>query len=219
MANNIIANIGVDNFENIVYLARIISKLGKKVLVVDHSETRSIAYSIPKISGINIYDDIITYRKVDFTSKLITNEDLQKYDDIFIAYGFNDIQIDINFCNKTFIALNLFQNNITRVNQMDFYIMPQDTTIIIRDFIETKISVEWVINELKKYTNPRNVYELSFNEKDYINSINVQYNKVFMFDKISKHLKLYLLSQVKELYPDITEKKIKQAFEATKKGD
>ena len=67
MGNNTVAYVGLDNFDIILYISRVLMKLGKKVLLVDHSETMAIKYCIPQPKGLNCQRDIITYQGIDFT--------------------------------------------------------------------------------------------------------------------------------------------------------
>ena len=68
MASNIVAYIGIDNFDNIIYLSRILTNLEKKVLIIDQTEALTLKYSIPQPIGVDSNLNIITYRHMDFTT-------------------------------------------------------------------------------------------------------------------------------------------------------
>src|SRR5690554_1464643 len=80
LANNVVAFVGIESFDNIQYMARILSNLGKKVLVIDYSETEALTWSVPQIDFIDIKKDIINYRHVDYTNQNITDDMLKVYD-------------------------------------------------------------------------------------------------------------------------------------------
>ncbi|NLP34431.1 MAG: hypothetical protein GX359_04450 [Clostridiales bacterium] len=221
MASNIVAYIGIDNFDNILYLARILSKLGKKVLVIDNSDSMSVLYSIPQPKGMNSLEEIITYRQVDFTRQEINQEMKEEYDDILIFYGFLEKEKDISECNRIVFVTDQYRYNYSRIPDMtcekgDQCQIEQD--LLIKDVAPMKITPEIIVERIGIPIRKENVSVLYHDERDYTNSLVCHYNGSFGLKGISKQRKAYLLEEVKKLHPDIDIHLSRTAFRRMRKG-
>lgn len=218
MANNVVAFVGIESFDNIQYIARILSNLNKKILVIDYSETEALTWSIPQIKFIDIYNDIIKFRQVDYTKQNITEDMLKVYDDIIIAFGFNIKNEFMKYCNKIIYVTDLYINNIEKLNRVhDFDV--EEKYLLIRNVLGIKISPETVAQQIEKNIPTENTMILPFSENDQINGLINQYNQSFRFKKISRQLKELLYKQVNDLYPDITKDKLNEAYKKAKRGE
>lgn len=221
MANNIVAYIGVDNFDNILYLSHFLTKLGKKVLLVDHSESMSVQYSIPQPKVVNCREEIITYRHVDFTMQEINQMMKDAYDDILIFCGFHKEEKDIALCNRVVFVTDLYRYNYRRipdlscVNEVRSKI---EQDLLIKDVAPIKITPEIIIERLGMPILKENVSVLYHDERDYANSLVCHYNGSFRCKGISKQRKEYLLEEVKKLHPEISFNHIRTAMRRARKG-
>lgn len=222
MASNIVAYIGIDNFDNILYLSRILTKLGKKVLVIDHSESMSLQYSIPQPKGSNCKEEIITYRQVDFTSQSINPKMKEEYDDILIFYGFNKEEKDLAECTRMVFVTDLFRYNYHRIPDLSCLTkvgskVEQD--LLIKDVATVKITPDIIIERIGLTIDKDHVQVLYRDDNDYTNSLLCHYNGSFSMKKISKQRKAYLLEEVKKLHPEITHNVMKTALRRARKGE
>jgi len=222
MASNIIAYVGIDNFENMMYLSRILLKLGKRVLVVDHSETQSLTYSIPQPIGVCCEKEIVTCRQVDFTTRAIDQELTENYDDILIAYGFTEPLQDISICSRLVWVTNFYRYNFERrvsLTYSDGMMHDATKSLLIKDAFEIKITPEMVAERMDVQIPSENVYVLYRDEKDYLNGLICHYNGAFRFMDISKQLKRYLMEEARILHPEIDINQRKTAYRRAKKGE
>lgn len=217
MANNVVAFVGIESFDNIQYMARILSSLGKKVLVIDYSETEALTWSVPRINYIDINKEIINYRHIDYTNQNITDDMLKAYDDVFIAFGFNIIGEAILSCNNIFYVTDLYINNIKKINRIDDFNI-KSRYLFIRNVLEIKINPESVASQIEKNIPKENTFILPFRENDQINGLINQYNQIMAFANISGAYKKILHKQIHELYPNITKYKLKVACRKARKG-
>lgn len=217
MANNVIAFVGIESFDNIQYMARILSNLGKKVLVIDYSETEALTWSVPRISFIDINKDIVNYRNIDYTNQNITDSMLNVYDDVLIAFGFNIIEEAILSCNIICYVTDLYINNIKKINRINNFKI-KSKYLFIRNVLEVKINPELVASQIKKNIPKENTLILPFRERDQFSGLINQYNQTVCFTNISKAYEKLLYKQIHELYPGITKYKLKVAYRKARKG-
>lgn len=215
--NNVVAFVGIESFDNIQYMARMLSNLGKKVLVIDYSETEALIWSVPQIKFIDINKDIINYRQVDYTNKNITDNMLKTYDVVIVAFGFNIIEEVILSCNIINYVTDLYINNIEKLNRINDY-NTEKKYLLIRNVMDIKISPETVALQIEKNIPIENTSILPFSENDQINGLINQHNHSIHFTNISKAFKELLYKQINELYPDITKDKLKEAYKRARKG-
>lgn len=221
MASNIIAYIGIDNFDNILYLSRILTKLGIKVLVIDHSDSMSLQYSIPQPKGSNCKEEIITYRQIDFTMQRINQTMKEGYDDILIFYGFNKEEKDLAECTRMVFVTDLFRFNYHRIPSpscMTKVGSNVEQELLIKDVATTKITPDIIIERMGLNMDKAHVQVLYRDENDYVNSLLSHYNGSFNLKKISKQRKAYLQEEVKKLHPEIDISQVKTAIRRAGKG-
>jgi len=222
MGNNTVAYVGLDNFDIILYISRVLMKLGKKVLLVDHSETMAIKYCIPQPKGLNCQRDIITYQGVDFTSKILSKQMQEEYDDILILYGYQEPTSDLELCNRICFVTDLYISNQERLmNLIHGYSSTgvKDKSLLIKHKADIKVRLDYLFECFHKEVNPEHITVLYYNEIDEINALVCQYHGVYKFKDISKYIKNFILDEVKKLHPEIRIKMITNAFRLARKGN
>lgn len=219
MASNIVAYVGLVSFDIILYLSRILQSLGRKVLVVDNSENEALTYSIPQITGMNTNEITISNRRVDFTVMPVTNELAAAYDDVLIDCGQKEPIIPLGLLTMIVYVTDMFEYNIRRIAQINYYRGCKcEVSLLIRDYINTKITVEYIAEKFCKEIPREEIYVLYQDDMDYENCLNSHINQVFTLH-LSRFLKGYLLEQVRNLCPCITMKEIKEAYKHARRGD
>jgi len=222
MANNIVAYIGVDNYDHLIYFAKILANLGNKVLIIDHSDTGSMKSSTPLPEGIEFDKEIITYRGVDFTAAEITQEIIEVYDDILISYCFQEDLKEIHRCNRYIFVTDLHRYNLERlIKIIKRYRLKEEfnNELLVRDVIDSKISPDMLAEQLNHNFNLKNLSVLYLDGKDYANSLVCHYNGDFSFRHISGQLKKYLIKEVKSFYPELNHKQVYTAYLHARRGD
>lgn len=216
MASNIIGYFGIESYEIILYLSRILYTLNRKVLLVDQSEIGDLTNCIPIPVGMDSADDIISYSGVDFTRKNINLDLINDYDDILISFGFNETDA-AQYCNKVVYTVNQMLHNICRLSKMKD-INGAEKSILIKDMVKSKIAPEYIIDYLKKDFEKEKVIVLDFDEIDMKYKILAQHDPLFRFKRITRKTKNYLIATVMELYPEVTDKDLKEAYRIAERG-
>jgi len=220
MANNVIAYVGNESFDIILYLSGLLKNMGYKVLLVDYSETKALTCSLPQIPGINTDDDYITYRKVDFTTKGIDHKILELYDDILIDCGMSCPHMDYSLLTRVVYVTDLFEFNLNRISKLDLYNnLEIETALLIRNAANSKLTTQYILSILKKDIPEEMITILYRDDADYENSLFCHYNKVFRFSHISWMMKNYLVSEVKILYKELTNRQIRLIYAKARKGE
>lgn len=222
MANNIVGFIGTESYEIILYLSRVFHSLGKKVLMVDYSYTGSLAICIPVPLGLNARDDVIDYRKTDFTMKELSEDMINEYDDILINFEFNfsDCHKLIKNCNHLVFVTDQQKHNIGSLDLVpEFDIDVSRTQLIIKNFVESKIDKNYIKEGLKNTIFEDNVYLIEQDDLNTKSRILVQFDTKFTFKRISKSIKEYLKDTVKILYKEIPDNELKKAYKLAEGGN
>jgi hypothetical protein len=219
MANNIVAYVGIESFDTILYLSRIMQKLGRRVLVVDNSDTFALTLSVPRIAEINTYETTICYRRVDFTNIPVSNELAAEYDDVLIDCGMKVPVTSILLFTKIIYVTDQFQYNIRRIANIDDYDCCKcEKLLLIRNAVYTKISADKISQQINKAVSLEKTRVLYLDESDYERCLNSHINQVFTLN-LSKLYKEYLIDQVKSMCSNFTRKEIKEAYRKAKNGD
>ena len=214
MANNVIAYYGIENYDLIIYLSKILSNLNKKVIVLDHSEARGLFYTIPLPKGIDVVKEPITFRHVDFSVMPLTDKILEQYDDVLVSYGFN-MPENMVFSKAVYVT-DLYLHNIVRVNKILTDICMN--SLLVRNIVDVKYDTDMIMEHTGFKIDKSEIDFIAHDENDVANAIMCQHNKSFRFMNISGDVKKYLIKEVRKLYPNIDNKRINAAYLEARKG-
>lgn len=216
MATNVIGFYGIENYEIILYLSRIMDKLKRKVLLVDYSTTDDLTICIPVPTGIYVDDDVITYFGVDFTRKPIDAELMDDYDDILISFGFNYLEDITNKCTQLIFVTDQQKHNIIKLSTIPD--MDQPKILLIKDVVDSKINQAYIQEKIQKNINSECVFVFDQDEVDKKYKILAQHNTLYEFRRITNGVKDYLKYMVKKMYPGISDKELKDAYKTAERG-
>ncbi|MGB4661308.1 MAG: hypothetical protein WBI07_19200 [Mobilitalea sp.] len=220
MANNVVAYVGITNFDGIIYLSRILQKLGRKVLLADYSGTGALRNAIPQLIETDSGNSITTFRRVDFTTAEINQEVMDSYDDILIDAGSNQPCISLLSLTAIIYVTDMFEFNRKRIEEIKhFDDLLIKKSLLIKSVIDMKISVDNIILKIQGNNLWENVYVIYWDERDYANSLLCSYSKVPGFLKISAMQKAYLQREIMALLPEITRRQLNTAYNKARKGD
>ncbi|MBH1940631.1 hypothetical protein I5677_06995 [Mobilitalea sibirica] len=221
MASNIIAYVGMDSFDVMLYLSRLLSVLGKKVLLIDHSETLSLTYSIPQPEGVSCKSDIIHYRGIEFTTMVVADEVIKEYDDVLIAYGYTRQFQDIHYCNRIIYVTNLYRYNherLLKLRHKDYIGKSVVRSLLVKDIISSFIDLEIISEKIDPLIHNNQIDYLFMDERDEISSLLCHHSYLPCLKKITGQMKKYLMNEVKNMHPQLEYKHIKCALHKARKG-
>jgi len=222
MANKVVGYLGLDNYENIFYLARILYHLDKKVLLVEHSESLSLQLSVPIPKNLDCEKTVITYRGIDFTSQIVNDQMLAEYDAVIISYGFGQRFEDLGLCSNIIVVTDLHSHNTYRIQRLFsayFSTIEVEISLHIKDIVDCKITPETITKNTTQTVPFDHISILYHDTQDLKNALLCQYNSIFKFTKVTKQLKNYLWNEIIDWYPEIESKVIKKAYTKARRGD
>lgn len=218
MANNVIGFAGIDKYEFILYLSRIIFHLGKKVLLVDYSESEALYQCIPVPESLREVGCSIHYRGIDFVLGKYYHEDLGlNYDVVIMDLGFQEMADVVSECTSLFYVTDLQLHNIRNLR---IHISAEGipVNLIIKDVYSCKIKPEDIIEEWKQEIKLHKGYILYLDPWDLKCKIQCQYDSVFQFQKLSTPVKELLNDIIKQMDLRLTEKEMSRAYHKAERG-
>lgn len=204
---------GTPSYDMIIYLAAIITNLGKRVLVIDHSIEQDImsCYIHPK-EKINFFH----YKNVDYTTKItLSSLDNLEYEYIFLYE--DESSIETNIYDGIIVVSDFKKYNLKKVGELAkrFHGEVQFT---IRDICHDKLNKQYILKKyLKLDTNTfdYNVIELDYYDFAYRIAMTHEYYQGFRH--LSKSYKNCLL-KIARWMEDPTDKILYQAYHLAERG-
>lgn len=183
---------GTPSFDFIIYLASILTNLGRRVLVIDHSKKQDVmaCYVSPE-ERIEFFQ----YKEVDYSIDMkLTTMDSSGYDYIFL-YQDEAIREEIQY-DGIFVVSDFEKNNLKKAGE---YVRHYHGKVhfIIRDFCNKKLNKQYIIREclcMDTSILDYNVIELDYYDYSYRVSMTHEYYQGFR--NISKNYKQCLLKIV-----------------------
>ena len=77
---------GLEAYDLILYIGRVYTKLGQRVLIVDLSSSEALKNSIKHGMGLDSFIDIINYRDINYVRRIPTEEELVDFQNGGSAY-------------------------------------------------------------------------------------------------------------------------------------
>ncbi len=219
MANNIVAFVGYNSFDIILYLSRILYMLGRRILVVDYSDTKALTLSFPQIPGIDTLSNCISYRNIDFTAQSLDNHLVEQYDDILIDCGFKKPQFELELLSRIVYITDMYVFNMKKLGEMACYDnLKAQRALLIREAGNTIITSQYVNEIISKNISEDMVTVLYRDDSDYDNGLLCQHNQMSSFTNMSWMLRDYLINEVLLLCSEMSKKQIKAAYMKARKG-
>jgi hypothetical protein len=210
--------IGIDKYDYILYLARVLNKLEKKVLTIDYSENQALTSCIPLPKGLD--NKIVDYRGVKFTNNLEYKEEPNVFDFILIDYGFNSsFNFNISECDFV-VCVTDFQIHNINILKNNLHIKELKKCLVIKDITKCKIKPTFVVDELGfDNLDKQDIFLINYDFIDLSCRILCQYDDIFTFNKVSGTVKNLIISLAKRCLDEIPESKIYAAYKKARKGE
>lgn len=212
---------GYEAFDVILYIARTITKLKYRVLIVDLSNTGALNRTIKHGMDLDSKKDIIYYRDINYTRKVPSEGELEMFREgvVIVVYGSNYV---IGFpiqCNTINIVVNTFPHVIKGIDLLLQNIAKNEDSIrlLIRDVV-TVDDVDQVKNNMKLPDRLDDISYLYLDLFDYTNAVNCQNRQLVKFTRISAKMIKYITNQIHAMFPQIRPAKIRKAVVMARRG-
>jgi hypothetical protein len=214
MRSKMIGFVGIEKYEIIHYLSRILFHLQQKVLLLDQSSERALACSIPVLYPGN--KEIMDYNGVDVAEGLSTEAiGWLDYDYILVDLGFQVKHPLLAVCDEVYLVSDLQLHNIRNLSALSLE-KHQERFLILKTFFANQINPRYIYEEMTPLMiREENSYALSLEEKDYENCLQCQYQNRISIKRISKGMKRMLCEM---LSADFTKVQIDRAFRMAERG-
>lgn len=215
--NKVIAFVGIDVADTILYLSRICHNFGSKVVILDYSESGRLRSSVPVAEQIDLDRDCFDYRGVDYTRKVMEEEEQKQYDVVLINLGFKASSY-IKHCNYWIYTTDLHKNSIEKLYEISDC-SGKAFQLVIR---KRKKERQYVKEELKKIAvklNTENVVEQYYHWNDENVLLQSEYQDCFTFEELSSDFKDYLVQLTKTIYPDVLKKVLLKNMKRAERGE
>lgn len=219
----VIGFVGVDKYDIILYLAKLLVCNKYRVLVIDDSDTQALQCSVNYPKGLNPHETEVEYAGFRFLTRVdLANIDYNaSYDFVLIDFGFCLNHHNLLQCDAIQIFTDIKRHNIYRLISKNFVnflsnAMDKDhpqTNVIIRDWVSSKLSLGYMHELLRGLgVGETSYYQFDFNEEDYALQLQSQYDTNYNFKRVSAPIKAYLvdtLVNICEFSESVAEKSFK----------
>lgn len=209
----ILGFLGVEAYDIILYLTKLLFNLDKKVLLIDNSESGALTCCIPIPSTLNPKITPISCTGMDFVKEREVSEYEDKYDYILIDYGFKNTHKDLHNCSFLFFVCDRQQHNIVRLQNLK---PNTEVHVIIRDIVNNKIK-DYILGSLADKINIKDYYCLYRDDLDKECMLSLQYSNKITLKKLSAQYN-YVLYQLLTKTLNFDRTAAEKAYKKAKRG-
>lgn len=219
--NNVVVYAGIEVFDIVIYLGKILSKLGRKVLIIDHSETQLLSNSIPRPEEISCNEHIIHYNDVDYTCLPLDEEMIEKYDDILITKGFNEPDEGINRCTRLSYVTDLYKHkswSLGKLGYNNFIGEDIQRDLLIKSRYDVSIEENVLAKIIDQKIDQKDIRIFLYDDKDERKRLISHHNKTFNLKGITRQMKKHLTSEASKYLAQVEKDQLKKAIKALRAG-
>jgi hypothetical protein len=175
-----------EGVEIYLYLASVLSKLGKRVLVLDNTRSQLFSECIPYLPG---SESIVEYKYVSYTIKQQYDKNLFYLYDVVINISGYEYDATMEKMSDIVYVVADFQKTHLHMVQEAILALAGNFNIIYRDFTGGCVDAGYVEAVLHGRMGGKVAERimLSLTKEDYLDSLQMQYNNTFQFEKLSPH--------------------------------
>lgn len=211
----IVGFIGIETYDIILYTAKLLQNLKKRVLIIDNSDLGALTYCIPIPDELNPKEIKVSFRNMEFMKHRSVLEFAKDYDFILIDFGFNLQNKDYMNCSQLFLVTDKQQHHISRLQYLR--LNQPEAFLILKDVTE-KENAAFLFESFKDYSPAlKDYYYLYYDEIDKENMTALQYSYDITLKKLSGQLK-YMLFQILSDIFGFGAEEIGQAYKNAKRG-
>ena len=222
---------GIEKYELLLYLSRILRQLGLRVLLVDYSENGALSAGIPvwdqfggagreELAAENAsYQTAVDYCGIHFLRELMVGPAVRsRYDCVLIDFGFELEHEAVRECSRAVIVSDQQLHNIHRLRHpLLWESMP--VYAVLKDMCPCRITPDYILEEAGVKAEEGYRYVIYQDAWDAKCRISCQYSKLSPFVRISREYREFLKNITKDLFPEFTKSEIDRACRAAEKGE
>jgi hypothetical protein len=220
MASEVVTYIGLNSFDLILYQACVLTKLQKKVLIIEDNEKveQSPFSSMLEIPlGLEEKKDIITFRRIDFAFFQPGLEVLKNYDTVFVSAGFSKSPYELTVSREIYVT-DLFVQNMEAVKQIMNVSFCNKRSMVIRNNVFSYVNLDLLSDNMEGLVDKAETVIIDMNENDHFNALLCQRGQFLRFKLLSSNMKKYLLREIKHLCPEADKRVLHMAYKAASRG-
>lgn len=195
MLTNAIGFVGIDCYDLILYLAKVLSVLGERVLVSDNSDTGALSCCIPEITTWE--SGTVNYFGVDCTQDVNTID--ESYNWVFIDFGFSGRERELE-CDEIYYVTDYKRHNVKAIAE---HLLSADILcgLIMRDRLTSKITMQSVLVDINSNTIAEDAsYEIFEQQSDLTAQLMMQYNVGLSFKLMSQSMKEFICAFLSDTF-------------------
>lgn len=204
--------IGDNNSDSILYLVRILQRLGCKSLICDLTRDKELEGFLPVIENFDMKRDIYDYSGVGYTEGL---KDSADYDTYLYLYDIETIPIEKI---KTLIIIDETKKDIDGLSNEEFISFFQEIRekgVVIKN---TSGAIDSLISENVKRLGIKDYYQIPVDKKNYRIGIWAAYKDKYKFEKLSVRYREALAGLIKIVFKEKSYKEIDNAIKKSGGG-
>lgn len=212
---------GEEAFDLILYMARTLTKLKYRVLIIDLSDSGAMKRAIHHGMDLDSSEHIVNYRDINYTRKIPSDEEMTTFGPGVVIFNFGyklPKKLNCRY-DENIVILNTFPHVVEKINDMmqgkDHD--PEKLTILIRDIFSID-DVERIKKTITfPYREEKNYY-FFHDDADYENAINIMNKQIVDFTGISASMENFIIKHIQKNFPNHSILEIKRALKAARKG-
>ena len=200
---------GCYSHDIILILAKVLSCVGKKVLILDWNEQHTLGASVPMPEELSAENEIVEYDGVFFTEQITDEETEASYDAVLIDFGMTGRKKEMGCCTELILVTDMLPHHIRRLSGAE---LPGELVkeCIIRDAVEGHIAGKKELKEFFEAFPNRREFFVPPDRRDVENRCVCETLYEYNINRASSELQGVIYSIAGLLYPEFSEREFRK---------
>ncbi len=205
MQREVIGVVGCYSHDVILMLAKVLSNMGKKVILFDCNNRHTLGASIPVPAGMSAQKAVVEFDGIYYTEKEPERGLMAGYDVCFVDMGMGNQEIKQVSCNRIILITDMLLHHIRQLHKMKFE-KQLVQYILIRDAVSILMMGEKEVREFLQGFPNRQEFFLPPDRRDVKNRCLCETMHEYNIKKASPEMREFVYRIAMELCGGLTER-------------
>lgn len=201
--------VGAYAYDIILYLGRMLSQQGKRVMVIDRTTEQEIIRTLHPAGREEMFDGIFCFCGIDITARVILPGGVgceELYDIVLYDFGGNTCPDDFAVCGIVCYVLDMYEYNALRVKNFVCVREELEEWMIIRDLYRGRAMAKYHMRISGKSIAKENLFSIRLDNNDFVARFRMEADQQPRVELAGEEMRELIYQLAVRLCPELIQK-------------
>lgn len=208
--------VGAYAYDIILYLGRMLSQKGKRVLVIDRTTEQEIIRILHPAGREEMFDGIFCFCGIDITARVILPKGVsyeKLYDIVLFDFGGNTCPDDFALCGGICYVLDMYEYNALRVKNFAGEREELEEWMVLRDLYRGRAMAKYHMRISGKSVAKQDLFSIRLNSDDFVARFRMEADQQPRVELAGEDMKEVVYQLAVRLCPEIAQSRRRRGIQ------